>query len=109
LICGNEYLVIEESRHSDSVVRDVLQFPAHSKSEPEFAGTCQRENREVADEIVAVLDNRAGRRVNEPSPRPLLSAKVAREIDEVKARFVKIAPSGLGCPVDGIFTVDSIY
>jgi hypothetical protein len=109
LICGKEYLLIEESRHNDSIVRDVLQIPAHSKSEPEFTGTCQRNNQEVSDAVVAILDNRAGQKKSGPKPRPLLSAKVAWEIDEVNAKFLRVAPDGLRCPVDGIFTEDSIY
>jgi len=109
LICGSEYQLLEEARHDDTVVRDVVLFPPHSKSTPEFMGTCRVEDHEISDAIVAVLDNQAGQRVNGPLPRPLLPAKTAWKIDEGKARFVKIGSTGLRCPVDGIITVDSIY
>src|SRR5262249_24309173 len=43
LICGKEYMLIMDKR---SVVRDVLQFPEHSKAAPEFIGSCKINGKE---------------------------------------------------------------
>src|ERR1700710_144195 len=52
-ICGSEFiLLVDRSR----LVRDVLPFPAHSKSSPAFAGICQVKGRDMPDIIVAILD-----------------------------------------------------
>src|SRR5262249_44929338 len=70
LVCGNEYLLILDKR---SVVRDVLQFPRHSKASPEFIGSCRVNGREQPGDMVAVLTNQAG--------GENLSAKFAWKID----------------------------
>ncbi|MGD0144035.1 MAG: hypothetical protein ABSC92_12815, partial [Rhizomicrobium sp.] len=54
-ICGREYLLLE-----DSVVRDVLPLPPHSKQSPEFGGSCQIDGKDSPGYVVAILDNRAG-------------------------------------------------
>jgi len=94
-ICGNEYLFVLDKK---SVVRDVLQFPEHSKASPEFIGSCRLNGKELPGEIVAVLDNQAG--------AENLSAKVAWKIDPRKAKFVKVATEGMQCPRSGIVTAD---
>jgi hypothetical protein len=95
LICGNEYLLIMDKR---SVVRDVLQFPQHSKASPEFTGACQVNGKELPEDIVAVLNNQAG--------AEYLSAKFAWKIDPRKAKFVKLATEGMQCPRSGIISAD---
>ncbi len=95
LICGNEYLLILDKR---SIVRDVLQFPQHSKAAPEFIGSCRVNGKELPGEMVAVLNNQAG--------AENLSAKFAWKIDRKKAQFVKLATEGMQCPRSGIITAD---
>jgi len=95
LICGKEYLLILDKR---SVVRDVLQFPEHSKASPEFIGSCRVNDKELPGEIVAVLSNEAG--------AENLSARSAWKIDARKAKFVKLATEGMQCPRSGIITAD---
>jgi len=94
-ICGNEYLMIMDKK---SVVRDVLQFPPHSKASPEFIGSCRVNGKKIPGEMVAVLNNQAG--------AENLSAKVAWKIDTSKAKFVKSEIEGLQCPRSGIITAD---
>lgn len=95
LICGNEYLLILDKK---SIVRDVLQFPQHSKASPEFTGSCQVNGKKLPGDIVAVLNNQAG--------AANLSSKFAWKIDPVKAKFVKLATEGMQCPRSGIITAD---
>jgi len=95
LICGNEYILILDKR---STVRDVLQFPQHSKASPEFMGSCRVNGKELPGEIIAVLNNQAG--------AENLAAKFAWKIDSKKATFVKLATEGMQCPRSGIITAD---
>ena len=95
LICGNEYLLILDKK---SIVRDVLQFPEHSKASPEFIGSCQVNGKEQPGEIVAVLNNESG--------AENLSAKFAWKIDPGKTKFEKLATDGMQCPRSGIITAD---
>ena len=94
-ICGNEFELILDDR---SVVRDVVQFPPHSRSAPGFIGSCEVEKKKVAGTVIAVLNDEAG---NET-----LAAQAAWKIDEKNAKFVKLATAGLRCPRDGIFSSD---
>ena len=94
-ICGKEFALILDDH---SVVRDVLQFPPHSKSSPGFMGACQVGEKKVSGTIIAVLKNEAG--------AELLPAEAAWKIDEKSAKFVKTTTDGLRCPRDGIFSVD---
>src|ERR1700675_147682 len=44
-ICGKEYMLLSDTR---GIVHDVLAFPPHSRTSPEFAaGTCQVNRRQV--------------------------------------------------------------
>ena len=95
LICGNEYLLILDKK---SIVRDVLQFPQHSKASPEFIGSCRVNGKQLPEDIVAVLDNQAG--------AENLSVKLAWKIDPRKAKFVKLITEGMQCPRSGIITAD---
>jgi len=94
-ICGEEFALILDDH---SVVRDVLQFPAHSRSAPGFMGSCLVAEKKVPGTIIAVLKNEAG--------AELLAAEAAWKIDEKNAKFVKMTVDGLRCPRDGIFSVD---
>ena len=94
-ICGNEYMLLEDG---NSVVRDVLKIPEHSKRWPLAIGECQINGTKVSESIVAILDNEAG--------MATLSAKVAWKIDEKGISFVKISTEGLSCSRDGIITED---
>jgi len=96
LICGNEYLLILDKR---SIIRDVLQFPEHSKASPEFIGSsCQVNGKQLLEDTVAVLNNQPG--------AESLSAKSAWKIDPRKAKFVKLVTEGMQCPRSGIVTAD---
>jgi len=79
-----------------SIVRDVLQFPEHSKARPEFSGSCRVNGKQLPEDIVAVLTNQAG--------AENLSAKFAWKIEPKKAKFVKLATEGMQCPRSGIIT-----
>jgi len=94
-ICGNEYMMILDKKY---IVRDVLQFPEHSKASPEFIGACRMNGKKLPGEMVAVLNNQAG--------AENLSAKAAWKIDTSKAKFVKADVQGLQCPRSGIITAD---
>jgi len=95
MICGNEYQMIVDKK---LIVRDVLQFPKHSKASPEFLGPCKVNGKAVAGDIIAVLNNQAG--------AENLSATSAWKIDTKTAKFVKLATDGLQCPRSGIITAD---
>jgi hypothetical protein len=95
LICGNEYQMILDKK---SIVRDVLQFPQHSKASPEFIGSCRVNGKVLPGEVIAVLNNKPG--------AENLSAQSAWKIDRVKAKFVKLPTEGMQCPRSGIITAD---
>lgn len=97
MICGKEYVVLEEH----DVVRDVLPFPAHSKEHPEFLGTCQRDGKDMDQEVTAVLDNTGAH-----AGKPALPATSAWRIDERAGKFVAVPTGGLMCPRSGISTAD---
>ena len=94
-ICGKEYMLVTDKK---SVVRDVLQFPEHSKASPEFIGSCRVNGKKLPDDIVAVLNNQAG--------SENLSAKFAWKVDRRTAKFVKLDVEGMQCPRSGIITED---
>jgi len=75
-ICGNEYMLLE----ANSVIRDVIQFPPHSKSSPAISGACEQNKVKIKEAVVGVL-----------------AAKQAWKIDEKNAKFVKLATDGLTC------------
>src|SRR5215813_14999390 len=95
LICGNEYMMILDKK---SVVRDVLQFPQHSKASPEFIGSCQVNGKQLPGELIAALNNQTG--------AENLSAKFAWKIDKKTAKFMKVPTEGMQCPRSGIITED---
>jgi len=94
LICGSEYMLIE----ADSVVRDVLPFPPHSKSSPAFDGLCEMKGIKMPEEVVGVLEDQPG--------KDFLPVKQAWKVDEKNAKFVKLPTEGLLCARSGIFSLD---
>lgn len=92
-ICGQEYILLV-----DSIVRDAMPFPSHSRLAPEFVGICKTNNKEMSDAVIAVL--------NPKESADDFPATVAWKIDEKNKRFVKIAVAGLTCPKTGIITDD---
>ena len=94
-ICGSEFiLLVDRSR----LVRDVLPFPAHSKSSPAFGGICQVKGRDLPDIMVAILDGAPA--------ADHLPVQAAWKIDQQRAKFVKGSIEGLVCPRSGIYTID---
>lgn len=107
-ICGAEYKLLVDDHDR---IRDVLPFPAHSRSEPEFGGSCQAGKTDGGKYLIAILDNRAGLDANTshhyaPDDATLLPAEAAWKIDEKQAKFAKIDATGLRCARSGIITVD---
>jgi hypothetical protein len=94
LICGDEYVLLEEK----GVVRDVLKFPRHSKDAPQFIGAGQRNGSDLPGTIIAVLKN--------DKEQKTLPATVAWKIDEKRMKFMSLPIEGLQCPRSGIITVD---
>jgi hypothetical protein len=92
MICGKEYMVLEENR--TNLIRDVLQIPPHSKSNPKFEGRCKQNGKLMAESVVAILRDQAGQ--NE------LPADAAWRIDEKAVKFVKASTDAMLCPRDGI-------
>jgi len=91
-ICGASYHLLQRG----NVVRDVVRAD-HSKSAPEFVGTCSTKGAATKFQVLAILD------AGDADP---LRAKSAWRIDEANAKFVSIAPEGLACPRSGIATAD---
>lgn len=94
-ICGAEFILLIDR---SGLIRDVLPFPAHSRSSPAFAGFCRVNGTDLPDIVVAILDA--------ASTTDSLPVKVAWKIDQQHARFVKASIEGLICPRSGIYTVD---
>jgi hypothetical protein len=106
-ICGKEYLLLLGAHGK---IRDVLAFPAHSRTSPAFtAGNCQKNGKPLGDAMMAVLDNRAaaGSTSHYSGDDPtLLPAMAAWKIDLKAAKFVAISTAGVSCPRGGILTAD---
>ena len=104
-ICGSEYELLLNTK--TDVIRDVLAFPAHSKTSPMYIGRCQAGGKEIPQAILAVLDNSAG--YNARSRKlagNMLKATAAWKIDEANAKFIKQPTGNLRCPLGGIVTQD---
>jgi hypothetical protein len=93
-ICGEEYVLLEDQ----DVVRDVLEFPKHSKDSPQFIGSCQLNGHDVPGTAIGVLKNEEG--------VDILPAASAWKIDDKQKKFVKLQTQGLRCARDGIITAD---
>jgi hypothetical protein len=92
LICGKEFMVLEDSR--TNIIHDVLQIPPHSKSNPEFQGRCKLKGKLMPESVVAILREQSG--------QDELPADAAWKIDEKLVKFVKMSTDGMLCPRDGI-------
>ena len=104
-ICGSEYELLVNSKTQR--VRDVLLFPAHSKTSPMFIGTCQVGGKDNGNTMLAVLDNRAGYNArDEKTSKTMLKATTAWRIDAAKANFAVQATDKMACPLGGIVTQD---
>ena len=104
-ICGNEYELLTDTR--TGLVRDAIQFPAHSATSPEFVGTCQVGGKAKPGTVVAVLDNSAKYDArDEKLAKTMLKATAAWRVDKIQAKFVKEPTDNLTCPLDGIVTAD---
>lgn len=95
LICGKEYIMLVDQK---GLVRDVIEFPPHSKTSPAYSGSCKLNGQELPDIFEAVLNAKVG-----GDELPALSAW---KVDLDAAKFVKASTAGLRCPRDGIYTVD---
>jgi hypothetical protein len=95
LICGKEYIMLVDRK---GLVRDVIEFPPHSKTSPAYSGACKLNGQELPDIFEAVLNAKVA-----GDELPALSAW---KVDLDVAKFVKAPTAGLRCPRDGIYTVD---
>ena len=107
-ICGHDYNILVGRK---DIMRDVLPFPDHSRSTPEFGGTCQLDGKDTTQQIIALLDNKTGFDPNtehhySPSDNTNLPALAAWSIDEKRAKFIKMPVKGLRCLRSGINSVD---
>lgn len=104
-ICGSEYELLVNTK--TSLIRDVLPFPAHSKTAPMFIGTCQENGKEFPGTVVAVLNNSNGFNPrDEKAAKTLLKATAGWKIDAVKEKFARQETENIACPMDGIVTQD---
>jgi hypothetical protein len=97
LICGKEFMVLEDNR--TSLVYDALAIPPHSKSNPEFEGYCKIGGKTTPESVVAILRDQSG--------EGDLPADAAWKIDEKSMKFIKIPTNDLLCPRDGILASPS--
>lgn len=95
LICGKEYEMLQDRK---GVVRDVIEFPPHSRKSPAYGGFCKLNGKQLPDIFTAVL--------NAEVAGDMLPALFAWKIDLKAAKFVKASTEGLRCPRSGIYTVD---
>ena len=104
-ICGSEYELLVNTK--TGLIRDVLLFPSHSRTSPQYVGSCQADGKEIPGVLVAVLNNSAGYNArDEKLAKTMLKATAAWRIDETKEKFVKQPTDNLGCPLGGIVTLD---
>lgn len=93
-ICGEEYALLEDK----VIVRDVLEFPKHSKGAPAFIGSCQLDGHDLPGTAIGVLKSENGEKI--------LPAVSAWKIDDKQMKFVELKTEGLRCSRDGIITAD---
>jgi hypothetical protein len=104
-ICGKEYVVTSDSR---GTVRDVLTFPPHSRTAPQFSGSCQANGQKLPGVVIGVLDNRnaKGSAHYSGDDETLLPATAAWKIDGKTGTFAPLKTAGLSCPRSAIITAD---
>jgi len=95
LICGKEFIMLVDRK---GLVRDVLEFPPHSKKSPAYSGICKLNGQDLPDIFEAVLNAQVA-----GDELPALSAW---KIDLDAAKFIKTPTAGLRCPRNGIYTID---
>ena len=93
-ICGEEYVLLEDK----DIVRDVLEFPKHSKDAPAFIGSCQLDGHDLLGTAIGVLRTEDGVEI--------LPAVNAWKIDDKQMKFVELKTEGISCSRDGIITAD---
>src|SRR5215475_6705240 len=93
-ICGEEYVLLEDK----DIVRDVLEFPKHSKDAPAFIGSCQLDGHDLPGTAIGVLKNENGEKN--------LPAVSAWKIDDKQMKFLELKTAELRCSRDGIITAD---
>ena len=93
-ICGEEYVLLEDK----DIVRDVLEFPEHSKDAPAFIGSCQLDGHDLPGTAIGVLKNENGEKI--------LPAVSVWKIDDKQMKFIELKPKGVRCSRDGIITAD---
>jgi hypothetical protein len=105
LVCGSEFELLENTK--SKLIVDVLLFPSHSASSPEYMGACQIKGNELSETVVAVLDNSAGYNARDAAKgKTLLRATAAWKIDERHERFKPLPTDRLACPLGGVVTTD---
>jgi len=80
------------------IVRDVLEFPKHSKDAPAFIGSCQLDGHDLPGTAIGVLRTEDGIEI--------LAAVNAWKIDDKQMKFVELKTEGISCSRDGIITAD---
>lgn len=104
-ICGGEYALLVNTK--SRLIRDVLPFPAHSATSPQFVGKCEVNGRPMRESVVALLNNGAKYDARDPKQaKIMLKATAAWKIDEAKEKIATQSTENLACPLDGIATVD---
>src|SRR5215471_1103973 len=100
-ICGKEYVVTSDSH---GTVRDVLAFPPHSRTAPQFSGACQANGQKLSGAMIGVLDNRnaTGSVHYSDENETLLPATAAWKIDDKTGKFSAVPTAGLSCPRSAI-------
>lgn len=93
-ICGEEYVLLEDK----DIVRDVLEFPKHSKDAPAFIGSCQLDGHDFPGTAIGVLRTEDGVEI--------LPAVNAWKIDDKQMKFVELKTEGISCSRDGIIAAD---
>src|SRR5204863_4142579 len=78
LICGKEYIMLVDRK---GLVRDVLEFPPHSRKSPAYSGICKLNGQDLPDIFEAVLNAQVA-----GDELPALSAW---KIDLDAAKFIK--------------------
>jgi hypothetical protein len=105
-ICGKEYYTVLDLHE---VIRDVIAFPAHSKTEPEFASAgCQANGKTISDVVVGTLDNAGAKPGAHYSmqDKTLLPTKTAWKINGDSGKLSPLGTTDLKCPVSDVITTD---
>jgi hypothetical protein len=104
-ICGKEYVLTLDSH---GTVRDVLAFPPHSATAPQFSGMCRTNGKAMPGTMIGVLDNNTAKGAVHYSAQDetLLPATAAWKINSKTGEFNAVPTAGLSCPRSAIITED---